>query len=204
MDLKAIYGTKLAGVLEKYRSKNEPLAEKGFLLFENLEESALLFLGINPSEVTDTEKYSIKNKNGIYWAKETFKNEYPFYRPFKDLACGMKWSHLDAFFSCEKHQGVLKTMKDSEFLKEQFTISTEIIQKLGPKIIVVGNAHASDLIQKDFGCTFDDKIGTYRIKKFNNVPIFFSGMITGSRALDIGSRERLKWHIKFVKEKHGI
>jgi len=31
-----------------------------------------------------------------------------------------------------------------------------------------------------------------------NVPIFFTSMLTGQRALDNGSFERLIWHINFV------
>lgn len=32
------------------------------------------------------------------------------------------------------------------------------------------------------------------------IPLFFSGMLTGQRALDNGSFERLKWHIKKAVE----
>ncbi|GHU90697.1 hypothetical protein FACS189476_10990 [Spirochaetia bacterium] len=63
----------------------------------------------------------------------------------------------------------------------------------------MGNAYASRIIQKKLNCQFDNIIGTYRIKEFNNIPIFFSGMFTGGHALDVGSRERLLWHIEFVK-----
>jgi hypothetical protein len=165
MNLKVTYGYKLKELLKKYQAKHEPLVEKGFFVFENLEENSLIFIGINPSEVKDIEKkYGIKNEDGIYWAKETFKTEYPFYQHFNLLACGMKWSHLDVFFSCQKNQKGLKKMGGSEFLKEQFETSTEIIQKLAPKIMVVGNACASRLIQTKFRCKFDDEIGTYRIK----------------------------------------
>jgi hypothetical protein len=42
----------------------------------------------------------------------------------------------------------------------------------------------------------DDNIGTYRFNE--NTPVFLSGMLTGRHALDLGSYERLKWHLKFV------
>ena len=46
---------------------------------------------------------------------------------------------------------------------------------------------------------FDDKIGTYKITlNEKSVPVFFSSMLTGQRALDKGSFERLKWHVKNV------
>ena len=200
MNIKTLFGTKLEKLLKKYLIKNEPLAKNGFFTFENLEDDAMLFIGINPSSVNDfTGNYSIKKENGIYWGREDFKNEYPFYQHFNNLACGMKWSHLDLYFSCEKNQKALEKMNADMFLDEQFNISKEIIKKLAPKIIVVGNAYASRLIQDKIICKFDNDIGTYRIKEYNNVPIFFSGMFTGQRALDIGSRDRLVWHINYVK-----
>ena len=200
MNLKLMYGDRLAELLKKYSVKNDSLAKNGFFAFENLEEKAMLFIGINPSKVKDIEKYSIIKEGEIYWGKEPFKKEYPFYQHFENLACGMKWSHLDLYFCLETKQKILEEMKDNKFLVEQINISKEIIQKLAPKIIVVCNAYARCLMQENFNYEFDNEIGTYRIKECNNVPIFFSGMFTGQRALDVGSRERLKWHINFVKE----
>ena len=49
--------------------------------------------------------------------------------------------------------------------------------------------------------TFDNNLGTYRIvnhPNLNDTPIFFTSMLTGQRALDLGSYERLVWHIGFV------
>jgi len=56
----------------------------------------------------------------------------------------------------------------------------------------------------DFGFEFDDEIGTYRIiknDKLKHTPVFFTSMLTGQRALDLGSYERLIWHILFVLKK---
>jgi len=202
MNIKTIYEEKLKELLKKYKEKNEPLAKKGFFLFENIVENSLLYIGINPSDVKDlVNKYNVKVENGIFWGGEKFKDEYPFYQHFNDLANNMKWAHLDLFLTCEKTQKLIEESIDNIFLIEQFKISYEIIKQVSPKIIVVGNAYASRYIQKHFKCVFDNNIGTYRINEFNNIPILFSGMLTGARALDVGSRERLKWHIGFVKNK---
>jgi hypothetical protein len=199
MNLKSVYETKLVELLRKYQDNNDPFAKKGFFMFENLCENALLYIGINPSEVKNLiNKCSIIQRNGIFWAKENFKNEYPFYQHFNSLANNMDWSHLDLFFTCEKTQKIIEENINNKFFIEQLNICKEIIKNTSPKIIVVGNAFASRYIQNCFNCVFDNKIGTYRINEFNNIPIFFSGMLTGARALDVGSRERLKWHINFV------
>jgi len=199
MNIKSIYENKLVELLKKYQSNNDPLAKNGFFMFKNLNENALLYIGINPSKVKDlVRKYSVIYENGIFWAEEKFKYEYPFYQHFNELSNNMNWSHLDLFFICEKNQKIIEENTNSKFLIEQFNISKEIIKNISPKIIVVGNAFASRYIQGNFKCVFDKNLGTYRIDEFNNIPIFFSGILTGSRALDVGSRERLKWHINFV------
>ena len=204
MDIKSIYEVRLMELLKIYQAKNFPLSKNGFFLFKNLEEHSLLYIGINPSDVKDlNKKYnSIKYENGIYWGEEKFKEDYRrFYQHFDDLSNNMKWSHLDLFFICEKSQKIIEENINNKFLIEQFNISNEIIRIISPKIIVVGNAYASRYIQEQFKCTFDDNIGTFRIIEYNNIPIFFSGILTGGRALDVGSRDRLKWHINFVKNR---
>jgi len=205
MNIKLLYGDKITELLKKHLEKKEPLSKSGFFLFKILEENTILFIGINPSNVKNIHEYSMDKENGVYWGKEEFKKEYSrFYKPFDKLACGMKWSHLDLFFSLETNLKEIKKMKNKEFLVEQFNISTEIIKKLEPKIIVVGNAFASDLIKDTFNCNFNNEIGTYRIKEINNIPIFFSGMFSGQHSLDKGNMKRLIWHIEFVKEKLKI
>ncbi len=56
----------------------------------------------------------------------------------------------------------------------------------------------------DYEFMFDDEIGTYRIKTKGNLfdtPVFFTSMLSGQRAMDNGSFERLQWHINFVLNK---
>jgi len=204
MNIKAIYEVKLVELLKKYQAKNEPLTKNGFFIFKNFEENSLLYIGINPSDVKNMiNKYrSIKYENGIYWGEEKFKEDYRrFYQHFDDLSNNMKWSHLDLFYICEKNQKIIEENINNNFLIEQFSITKEIIKSISPKIIVVSNACASRYMQDQFTCVFDDKIGTFRIIEYNNIPIFFSGILTGGRALDVGSRDRLKWHIGFVKNR---
>jgi hypothetical protein len=206
MNVKTQYGAKLEELLKKYQINKNIQSEESFFLFEELEQNSLLFIGINPSDAGNIAKKfaGIKREGSIYWGSKTFSNVYPYYQHFNDLASSMDWSHLDLFFSCEKNQKTVEKSYNNEFYNEQFKISSEIIHKLAPKIMVVSNALASHLIQDRFNCKFYGEIGTYRIKEYNNIPVFFSGMLTGGRALDVGSRERLKWHINFVKKVIGV
>jgi hypothetical protein len=97
------------------------------------------------------------------------------------------------------------------FIWEQLEVSKQILEKTIPKALVVCNTKARLLLEKDkiantnlwmdydFG-EIEDDLGTFRMKtktsNLYNVPIFFSSMLTGQRALDNGSYERLKWQIK--------
>jgi hypothetical protein len=151
----------------------------------------------------------------------------PYFEKFKDIAsyCKTDWTHLDLFFIRESKQKLIDnlTFDKIPFLSKQLDISFEIIENAQPKLIVVPNALASEFFGKmkkrhyafdkiwkghefffeDNECcnkkrTFDDSIGTYRIFiGGKSVPILFSSMLSGQRALDIGSYERLKWQINY-------
>lgn len=99
---------------------------------------------------------------------------------------------------------ILREKNGLDFIWKQLELSKLLLEKCQPRIIVVCNALAGTFIGKDkvgennkwldLDLNFDTEIGTY---KWNNkTPIFFSGMLTGQRALDNGSYERLKWQIR--------
>lgn len=91
----------------------------------------------------------------------------------------------------------------ADFAEEQLKLSLKLIADTEPVIIVVINAEASRILRDKWeGClSFDDKLGTYLIQlDERRVPVFFSSMISGQRALDKGSFDRLMWHMKMVKK----
>ena len=107
---------------------------------------------------------------------------------------------------------------ETDFVCRQLVISKQIIENVNPKIIVVNNSLARRLSGREkiefngkwisewinFDFIFDKDLGTDRIistDHLNNTPVFFTSMLTGQRALDKGSYERLIWQIKFVLEK---
>ena len=50
---------------------------------------------------------------------------------------------------------------------------------------------------------FNKETGTFDLLLNHNklkAKVFFSGMLSGQRALDLGSYDRLKWHMKAVNE----
>ena len=94
---------------------------------------------------------------------------------------------------------LFKNELSRDFFEQQLIISKEIIEMTKPKVIIVNNSLARDYFQ--FETLFDKLIGTPRIinnQVLEGTPVFFTSMLTGQRALDLGSYERLKWHIKQV------
>lgn len=76
-----------------------------------------------------------------------------------------------------------------------------MIQEINPKIIVVVNAKASQHFQSEYlfpdSKEFDEEIGCrHSLVNGRKVQTHFSGMISGQRALDLGSFRILKWVIK--------
>lgn len=157
-----------------------------------------------------------------------------YFEKFRNVAnyCNVEWTHLDLFFIRETNQDVIKQMTYDEipFLTAQLEISFEIIRQSNPKLILVANSLASEFfgkmkqkhagfdriwqgfdfffendVQRNKESTFDSSIGTYRIPiGGKKIPILFSSMLSGQRAMDIGSFERLKWQIKMILDGKSV
>lgn len=169
-------------------------------------------------------KKSFEKKNGfkefefqnLIEFEKCSKENYRYFGKHREIAkeLGFKnWEHIDLFFYRVTSQ---KTFKEevikykekkgflfNDFGKEQLEISLEIIKKCNPKIIVVTNAFSSDIINSHK--IFKNKVNKeefemkgYDYFEINNkkIPIFFSSMISGQRALDNHSFRRLKFDIQ--------
>jgi len=141
-----------------------------------------------------------------------------YFGRFNDLFGEKNWEHIDLFFYRETEQSKIRDSLEKIFLKntksknekpeeqeinffrEQFNLAWKFIEEFNPELILVNNALASKIIQKEKKINsdnFDEKKGVHYIKiRDKKIPIFFSGMLSGQRALDNGSFKRLKWHIK--------
>ena len=124
-------------------------------------------------------------------------------------------------------KALLKKENGIAFIFEQLQVTRkvmdEIIAKSNPKAFVVNNTLARDFLGrfKNEGRYGDDKhypkvenkihwmnycfdwdndLGTYVLetKEGRRIPFFFTSMLTGQRALDNGSFDRLIWHLDYV------
>ena len=211
-------------LFEKQENKPEYLP---YLFPKDVEVNPdLLFIGINPSITKKTrgkiktENYNIENIhnqeiiNEIKTQDESLRDTLPYFNKIQVMVNNNeieRYECIDLFYERKKTQNELlsisknNSVEVSDFGEKQFEITKKVIEKINPKIIVVINALASKIFRNKYNITdndFDDEIGTYKKKIFNDQKtiIFFSGMISGQYPLDNGSFNRLKWHIKHVKK----
>jgi len=217
INLETNYRKRFSELWDDDRFANIPELNGGYLFDKIIKVNALLFIGINPS----IDKGNSVSER-IFCDNSPENQSHPYFKKFPNVAerAGLAWSHFDLLGIRNTNQSeISKFLKDSnsnsnesKFVTEHLKISKEIIIAAKPKIIVVSNTLARDLmgydnkpnkykrVCMDFNFEFDDKIGTYRITNndLDGTPIFFSSMLTGQRALDIGSFKRLMWHVNHV------
>ncbi len=204
-NIEETYKMEIESIWNDTKFANVPYILRGYAVQRDIPFSSILFIGINPSF---SEKKT-KVQESFFYSNHQQEEVHQYFRKFQDIAAktNIEWSHIDLLYIRQTDQKIVKSIfKDSignEFMQRQLKISKAIIEKSKPKVIVVSNAYARDLFLEEckLQTCFDDKIGTHRIVNnihLDNTPIFFTSMLTGQRALDNGSYDRLVWHINFV------
>lgn len=199
----------------------DKLLDRGFVFEfdEGLKDVDVLFIGINPSYVNNKSETLFYSKDSVK-DLSYFK---PFNQIINELENNkmynkkVTWSHLDMLVFRETQQSfiddvLLKSAKGVDFVYKQLMISKQILEYLNPKIIVVSNTSARGFLGRDkfknkkgeelgvwmgYDFEFDYEIGTDKIVKHSTIKpyAFFTSMLSGQRALDNGSKQRLVWHI---------
>jgi tetratricopeptide (TPR) repeat protein len=208
--------------------KHQSIDKRVPLFYPKLKKNVFLFIGLNPSFSKnafkkilnkETNYKEIINKLDQFFSLNNFSKEkmkifqgiaqlsrenYQYFTKFKEIARDIEnnesnWEHIDLILMRQTNQKEIeKLMKNhNKFIEKQIDLNIKIMYLLKPELIIVENAYASKILHKRLNLEWDNSIGTYRLDK--QTPLFFSGMLTGKRALDLGSYERLKWHLKFVK-----
>lgn len=219
--------TKYENIINKYKIEDlENVLKRGYVFQydENEKDADLLFIGINPSYV---EKYE---KGQSFSGSYSRSRERSYFKPFADISDQLTksnleyngvWTHIDLLIFRETNQKfidkLIKTTKGCEFIMEQLGIAKKRLKHIAPKVVVVSNTKARELIGKDrfknnktgeeYGVwmglefEFDEEFGVHKvlnIPELKDTYFVFSSMLSGQRALDIGSRERMIWQIKKI------
>lgn len=193
----------------------------GFQFDENINNPDVLFIGINPAYRED------RPVSKQAYTKPANKPGYfrPFHKMEEDFKTNYKreisWSHLDLLAIRETQQSyvdnfLFKSKVGVDFIMEQLAVAKEIIAHLKPKVIVASNVLARELLGRnkkvladgravgvwmDYQFEFDQALGTDKViteDSLNGTPVFFTAMLSGQKALDRGTFQRLVWHIDSV------
>ena len=187
----------------------DQILERGTAMRNNNGNADILFIGLNPSfRKGDAQDYT----NGYTLSQDTNDQYFKSFRDIAQKAGFSEWEHSDLIYIRGNHNEISICESDrigEKVIENHLKISCNIIEKSKAKIIVVCDTKAREYFSKKYPLKWDDVIGTYIINdknsELNNVPIFFSGMFSGQRALDLGSRRRLIWHIKYAySRRYGL
>ena len=194
---------------------------RGYAIEKEIETNSILFVSMNPSFSTKVGTWNngesfksvfyeipvLKDSKGTNNFFNAINN---FYNNIKDSNPDFpRLAHHDLLFIRETTQENVLNWKEkyASFFKDQLDISKRIIIKSDPKLIVVLNAGARKLFKEMFGNPNVDKTLGARIYRLNEnkreTPVLFSGMLSGGRALDLGSKESLQWHIEYILKQIG-
>lgn len=202
------FKSQIEAIWQDERFKNINFLDKHYAVQDEIIKNSILFIGINPSLSGKNTEHQ-----GHFYNHEQNGYTYRYFNKFKDIAIQTEqtWAHLDLLYirtPTQKDVEILdKNELGKEFVQAQLRLSKRIIEMSKPKVIVVNNCFARELLRGYFDFEFDNELGTYKIlnnEHLKNVPLFFTSMLTGQRALDKGSYERLIWHInKILKINQG-
>jgi hypothetical protein len=199
--------------------ENEVLKElmkRGVVLQNEMSTNSILFVGINPSfndkKGLASNDFNTEN-DGFYNNTDGHIDKNPYFKKFIDISNKLEldWAHTDLLFFRETNQKFVNLLLTKaigkKFIQTQLEISRQIIIQSKPKVIIVSNSLARVIMgtakehYMGFEIVFDSEMGTHKIinvEELRNVPIFFTSMLTGQRALDNGSYARLVWHIQYA------
>jgi hypothetical protein len=195
------------------------ILSRGMLYPKEFTKERVVFLGINPSFREGKDPGF--GFNEIVYEDEIFKKEakemYVFFKVFEKAFGDLPWTHFDMLPFRERNQKLISKYFDDKtpFVVDVLTkfigISKEIIEESSPKILIVSNAYVRNMFSfgnseensnawQVFKTKFSKEIGTHIITegKLENTPVFFTSMLSGQRAMDVGSRQRLDWHIRMI------
>lgn len=219
------YKTQIQKIWDDYSGKfdapeHTDIWSRGFACPKDIKQGAVIIIGLNPSFTNKAISGS------HFYETKLEQAEIPYFKAIERLTKDIKADvcHLDLLFTRVTEQKLVRDgMSRSKiwlgFIYDQLLVSRSMLEDSNPKLIVIVNAFARHLIgferqQKfdnvsefewmNYQFKFDDEIGTHRIignfdlpkTQLFGKPVFFTGMLSGQRALDLGSFERLNWHIK--------
>ncbi|SFF46985.1 hypothetical protein [Sunxiuqinia elliptica] len=205
-----ILKSKFDDLFENTSEAIEHYANRGYWITKETNNNSVMYIGLNPSY--PHQDYQMSERLFYDEYQQTCYAYFKQIERFHDkLEYDVSWTHYDLLILRETKQSVIKKLSRKpdvrEFIKKNLELSKYVIENSNPKIIVVANTFSRELLIGSEWCGYslywDDIVGTFRFSKgtlLSDTPVFFSSMLSGQRALDRGSRDRLLWQIQKTLE----
>lgn len=231
--MKDVLNKSYRDIINKYKSEwFDEVLKRGYVFqFDEDEINAdLLFIGMNPSY---TEKYE---KGRTYADSYTRAVNRSYFKPFcqihqelinANVQYNGIWTHFDLLVFRETNQKFIENLMSNsigcKFILEQLEIAKRRLIRVCPKVVLVSNAKARELLGKNYlvdsktgkasgvwmglRFDFDEEFGSHKVKNIPSLTdthFLFTSMLSGQRGLDLGSKERLVWQIKRIFRKQNL
>jgi hypothetical protein len=160
----------------------------------------------------DSVNSNIKPLGDIH---KVFRQNYPYFKKFNHIAqqLNVTIEHIDLFPVRETSQKLVVKLlsQNQDFTNACLAIFLSGLKQISPKAIIIENSFIRDLLINssnpeiqnyfpgyDFNSFKSSEVGT----PINNhgMAVYYTSMLTGQRAIDLGSYNRLIWSLnKFMK-----
>ena len=163
-------------------------------------------LGLQESEKINKKYWKPIVDAAVRITRENIGSHHKFERCLQEV----EFCHHDLFFVRETSQNKVLALKAKcgHFFTKQWEYSKGIIEKASPKIIIVINGGAGNLIREELGTDFFDfKPGESWNEEFGvdivkigerEVPIIFTGMLSSTGRINKGTETTLFWNIRHI------
>ncbi len=160
----------------------------------------------------DSVNSNIKPLGDIH---KVFRQNYSYFKKFNHIAqqLNVNIEHIDLFPVRETSQKLVAKLlsQNQDFTDACFDIFLSAVKQISPKAIIIENSFIRDLLinsshpeirnyfpSYDFKSFQSNEVGT-PINKYG-MAVYYTSMLTGQRAIDLGSYNRLIWSLsKFLK-----
>ncbi len=221
LEVKTFVEKKINDLWQEY--SDQAFCEVSPCCVSEINTKGIVFIGLNPSLKNEDRTHLLKESKeaDFYSLYLEGDPQHRYFRKFIDISkqVDLSWGHMDLLYVREtkqkKVEKILKLPNGVDFIYKQLMVSKEVLDTLlnqsNPIIFVVNNSLARTFLGKDkkidnsgkevnvwMGYDFEwsEEFGTYFLGRH---PFFFTSMLTGQRALDLGSYERLVWHVNLLK-----
>lgn len=163
-------------------------------------------LGLQESEKINKKYWKPIVDAAVRITRENIGLHHKFERCLQEV----EFCHHDLFFVRETSQNKVLALKAKcgHFFTKQWEYSKGIIEKASPKIIIVINGGAGNLIREELGTDFfgfipgeswNEECGVDIVKiGEREVPIIFTGMLSSTGRINKGTETTLFWNIRHI------